>query len=73
VQSGQADKGLKMMEPAIKAGGLKQSRKTPSCAWAKPTRRRQEAAAISTLKSVGGKDGTADLARYWIMAINHPM
>jgi hypothetical protein len=29
--------------------------------------------AIATLKAVGGSDGTAELARYWIMAINHPM
>ncbi|MDB5963363.1 MAG: hypothetical protein JWP59_4657, partial [Massilia sp.] len=33
----------------------------------------KKAQAITTLKGVGGNDGTADLARYWIMAINHPM
>ena len=33
----------------------------------------KKAKALSTLKSVGGTDGTADLARYWIMAINHPL
>ena len=73
VQSGQADKGLKMMEAAIKAGGLKQPEDAKlhlGQAYAVAGKKSQ---AISTLKTVGGKDGTAELARYWIMAINKPM
>jgi hypothetical protein len=73
VQSGQADKGLKMMEEAIKAGSLKNpdvAKLRLGEAYAVAGKKQQ---AISTLKSVGGKDGSADLARYWIMAINHPI
>jgi hypothetical protein len=73
VQAGQADKGLKMMEQAIKEGGLKNpddAKLHLGEAYAVAGKKQQ---AISTLKTVGGKDGAADLARYWIMAINHPM
>jgi hypothetical protein len=73
VQSGQADKGLKMMEAAIKAGGLRRADEAKlrlGEAYAAAGRKQQ---AISTLKTVGGKDGSADLARYWIMAINRPV
>jgi tetratricopeptide (TPR) repeat protein len=73
VQAGQVDKGLKMMEAAIKADGLRNPEDAKlhlGQAYAVAGKKQQ---AISTLKSVGGTDGTADLARYWIMAINHPM
>ncbi|WP_229518303.1 lipopolysaccharide assembly protein LapB [Massilia sp. PAMC28688] len=73
VHSGQADKGLKMMEAAIKAGGLKYPEDAKlhlGQAYATAGKKQQ---AIATLKTVGGKDGAADLARYWIMAINKPM
>lgn len=72
VQSGQADKGLKMMEAAIKTGKLKYPEDAKlhlGEAYAVAGKKQQ---AISTLKSVGGKEGTADLARYFIMAINKP-
>jgi tetratricopeptide (TPR) repeat protein len=72
VQAGQTDKGLKMMEEAIKANGLKHADDAKlhlGVAYSVAGKKQQ---AISTLKSVGGTDGTADLARYWIMAINHP-
>jgi len=73
VQAGQADKGLKMMEAAIKAGGLKyadEAKLRLGEAYAAAGKKQQ---AIAALKTVGGKDGTADLARYWIMAINKPL
>ena len=73
VQAGQADKGLKMMEAAIKSGGLKNPEDAKlhlGQAYAAAGKKQQ---AISTLKSVGGNEGAAELARYWIMAINHPM
>src|SRR5690606_21926885 len=73
VQAGQADKGLKMMEAAIKAGGLRRADEAKlhlGEAYAVAGKKQQ---AINTLKSVGGKDGSADLARYWIMAINRPI
>jgi hypothetical protein len=72
VQSGQTDKGLKMMEAAIKAGGMKypdDAKLHLGEAYAVAGKKQQ---AISTLKGVGGKEGTAELARYYIMAINKP-
>ena len=73
VQSGQADKGLKMMENAIKAGGLKQPEDAKLRLGEAYAAAGKKAQAITTLKSVGGKDGTAEIARYWILAINRPM
>ncbi|QOY93655.1 hypothetical protein IM543_19235 [Massilia sp. UMI-21] len=73
VQAGQADKGLKMMEAAIKAGGLRRADEAKlrlGEAYAAAGKKQQ---AITTFKSVKGKDGSADLARYWIMAINRPI
>lgn len=72
VQAGQADKGLKMMEAAIKSGKLKYPEDAKlhlGEAYAAAGKKQQ---AINTFKTVGGKDGTADLARYFIMAINKP-
>ncbi|MGJ9418228.1 tetratricopeptide repeat protein [Massilia sp. CMS3.1] len=73
VQAGQTDKGLKMMEAAIKAGGLRypdEAKLRLGEAYAAAGKKQQ---AISTLRGVGGKEGTAELARYWIMAINKPL
>jgi tetratricopeptide (TPR) repeat protein len=73
VSAGKADKGLALMDQAVKLGtgrnpeaiklhyGIAQS-----IAGKKP-------AALNTLKTVKGTDGTADLARYWTLNINHPM
>jgi hypothetical protein len=73
VQSGQADKGLKLMDAGIKSGKLKYpelAKLRLGEAYAVAGKKQQ---AINTLKTVGGNDGTADIARYFIMAINHPM
>lgn len=73
VQAGQADKGLTMMNDAIKAGGLRNPEDAKLHLGEAYAAAGKKDKAITTLKSVGGKEGTADLARYWIMAINHPM
>jgi hypothetical protein len=73
VQAGQSDKGLKMMEDAIKAGVTRNPEDAKLHLGQAYAVAGKKAQAISTLKGVGGKDGTAELARYWIMAINHPM
>jgi tetratricopeptide (TPR) repeat protein len=73
VQAGQVDKGLKMMEGAVKAGKLKnedEAKLRLGEAYAVAGKKQQ---AINTFKTVGGKEGAADIARYWIMAINKPM
>jgi Tfp pilus assembly protein PilF len=73
VQSGQTDKGLKMMEAAIAGGNLKQPEDAQLRLGEAYAAAGKKSQAISALKKVGGKDGTAELARYWIMAINRPM
>jgi Tfp pilus assembly protein PilF len=73
VQAGQADKGLTMMQAAIKAGGLRNPEDAKLRLGEAYAAAGKKSQAISTLKTVGGSDGTAELARYWIMAINHPM
>jgi hypothetical protein len=73
VQSGQADKGLKMMEAAVKAGNLKQPEDAKLRLGEAYAAAGKKSQAISTLKTVGGTDGTAEIARYWILAINRPM
>jgi len=73
VQSGQTDKGLKLLETAAKASNLKYPEYVKlhlGEAYAVAGKKQQ---AINTLKTVGGKDGTAELARYFIMAINKPL
>jgi hypothetical protein len=62
-----------MMEAAIKAGGLKQPEDAKLRLGEAYAAAGKKSQAISTLKTVGGKDGTAEIARYWIMAINRPM
>ncbi len=75
--SGQADKGIAMMESAIKdagkVGGLKREHTAKLHLGLAYLAAGKKAQALSTLKSVGGTEGTAELARYWIMYINHPM
>jgi tetratricopeptide (TPR) repeat protein len=75
--SGQAEKGLAMMEQAIKdgakVGGLKREHSARLHLGLAYLQAGKKAQALSTLKAVGGTEGTAELARYWIMYINHPM
>lgn len=69
VHAGDAARGLAMMESAIKAGDLKRpddAKLRLGQAYAAADKKAQ---AISALKTVGGKDGTADLARYYIMSL----
>jgi hypothetical protein len=73
VQAGQSDKGLKMMEEAIKSGNVKnvaEAKLHLGEAYAVAGKKQQ---AINMLKTVPSDEGAGDLARYWIMAINHPM
>jgi hypothetical protein len=73
VTSGQADKGLSLMEKAIAGGNLKHPDDAKLHLGIAYALAGKKSKALSTLKSVGGTDGTADLARYWITAVNHPL
>jgi hypothetical protein len=71
VTIGQADKGLAMMEQGIHQGGLKQpddAKLLLAYAYVLAARKEQ---AIQILKTVQGTEGAADLARYWILHLNH--
>ncbi len=73
VTAGQADKGIAMMEEGIAKGGLKRPDDARLHLGIAQLQAGKKAEAIKTLKTVQGTDGTADLARYWIILANHPM
>ncbi len=63
---GQHDKGIALMQQGIAKGGLKRPHDANlhlGIAW---LRAGQKARAAQVLKTVGGTDGTADLARLWL-------
>jgi tetratricopeptide (TPR) repeat protein len=73
VSQGKADKGLALMDQAVKLGTAKYPETVKLHQGIAQSIAGKKAAALSTLKSVKGKDGAADLARYWTLNINHPM
>ncbi len=73
VQAGQHDKGLALMEQGIKLGGgksIEHAKLHLGMALAQSGKKPQ---ALQVLKTVQGSDGAADLARYWIIELNHPL
>ena len=73
VTAGQADKGIALMESGIAKGGLKRIDDARLHLGIAQLQSGKKAEAIKTLKTVQGTDGTADLARYWIILANHPV
>lgn len=73
VSDGKADKGLPLLEQAVKLGTGKNPEAIKLHQGLAQNIAGKKAAALSTLKSVKGTDGTADLARYWVMNINRPL
>lgn len=67
VQAGQTDKGLKMIDAAIKSGNVKNVEEAKLHQGEAYLAAGNKAKAIQTFKTVGGNDGSADLARYFIM------
>jgi len=69
----QFDKGLAMMEQGVKAPGIKRAEEAKlhlATAYALAGRTPE---AIAAFKTVQGSDGSADLARYWVLQLTHPM
>lgn len=71
--AGQFDKGASLIEQGISRGGVSRMEEAKLHLglvyyWAG-----KKDEAIKQLSTVAGSDGTADLARYWIMQINHPL
>ncbi|HEX2531003.1 MAG TPA: tetratricopeptide repeat protein [Burkholderiaceae bacterium] len=72
VTVGQFDKGIALMERGMKKGGFKRPEDAKlhmGIAYLKAGRKNE---AIQMFRSVRGADGTADLARYWILLTNRP-
>ncbi|HWI11610.1 MAG TPA: hypothetical protein VNU48_09795, partial [Burkholderiaceae bacterium] len=67
VINGQFDKGLPMMEQGVAKGGLKQPNDAKLRLGMAYFLAGQKDKAIEVLKAVQGADGTADLARLWIL------
>ena len=73
VSQGKTDQGLALLDQAVKLGTAKYPESVKLHQGIAQSIAGKKAAALSTLKSVKGKDGAADLARYWTLNINHPM
>jgi tetratricopeptide (TPR) repeat protein len=73
VSAGKNDKGLALMDQAVKLGTGKNPEAIKLHTGIAQSIAGKKAAALSTLKSVKGTDGAADLARYWTLNINRPM
>ncbi|MBC7861246.1 MAG: hypothetical protein H7Z39_21200 [Burkholderiaceae bacterium] len=70
VSQGNAAHGLALMNQALRMGGLKypeEARLHLGIAYANAGKKPE---ALAALKAVQGKDGSADLARYWILQLN---
>lgn len=70
VTAGKADKGLALMEQAVKLDSARNPEAAKLHLGIAQSIAGKKAAALSTLKSVKGKDGAADLARYWTLNLN---
>lgn len=68
----QFDKGIGFIEQGIAKGGLKspdEAKLRLGMAYAQAGKKDQ---AIKTFETVKGSGGAADLAKYWILLVNHP-
>ena len=74
VTAGKADKGLALMEQALKfSDNARHPEDLKLHLGIAQMQAGKKAAALNTFKTVRGNEGAADLARYWTMVINHPM
>jgi hypothetical protein len=67
VYEGKADKGLDLIEQGIKKGGLKRPEDAKLRLGEAQIYAGHKNKGVQTLKSVQGNDGTADIARLWIL------
>jgi hypothetical protein len=67
VSLGEADKGIGLIEQGIAKGGLKRP-EDAKLRLGMAQLQRNKAKAVQTLRSVGGNDGAADIARLWIIS-----
>lgn len=67
VFEGRADKGISLIEQGIKKGGLKRPEDAKLALGYAQVRAGQRARGVQTLRGVHGSDGTADIARLWVL------
>jgi outer membrane protein assembly factor BamD (BamD/ComL family) len=67
VYEGNADKGIALIEQGIKKGGLKRPEDAKLRLGEAQLHAGHKNRGVQTLKTVQGSDGTADLARLWIL------
>jgi hypothetical protein len=67
---GQFDKGIKLMEDGVRADAQKHPEDGKLHLAIAYLRAGQKPKALQMLKTVGGTDGTADLARLWVLVAN---
>ena len=67
VYEGKTDKGLALIEQGIKKGGLKRPDDAKLRLGEAQIYAGHKAKGVQTMKSVQGSDGTADIARLWIL------
>ncbi|MGZ5200572.1 MAG: tetratricopeptide repeat protein [Telluria sp.] len=72
VTMGQYDKGIGFIQQGIAKGGLKQTDEAKLRLGIAQFRAGHKDDAIRTLQDVKASGGLSDLARYWIILINHP-
>ncbi len=72
VTAGQADKGVPLMEQGLAKGGVKRLDEARLHLGVAQWMAGQKDAAVKTLKTVQGTDGTADLARLWTLVAQAP-
>ena len=72
VSAGQFDTGIPLMEQGIAKGGLRQPDEAKLHLGIAYLAAGQKANAVQTFKDVGGADGTADLARLWLIHAQRP-
>jgi hypothetical protein len=70
VTGGEYDKGISLMEQGIKKGNLKYPEDANLHLGMAYLMAGKKSAGVKILKTVQGKDGTADLARYWVIYAN---
>ncbi len=73
VSNGEADKGLALMNQAVKMAELKRPEEVKLHLGIAYLNAGKKSNALSAFKTVKGTDGAADLARYWVMNTNHPL
>jgi hypothetical protein len=67
VYEGQQDKGFKLIEQGIKKGGLRRPEDAKLRLGEAQLQFGQKSRGVQTLRDVKGNDGTADIARLWVL------